>query len=95
MTTLDGDVQVTFDSFSPTTNEEIIGIIESSHDKSCNLDIIQTWLLNSCTSELAPIIVAIVNRSFETSHVPVELKHVHIRPHLKKLSLDPDILNNY
>ena len=89
VTPLDGDVQVTLDSFVPTTNEEIVGIIESSPDKSCNLDPIPTWLLKSCTSELAPIIVAIVNRSFETSHVPVELKRVHIRPHLKKPSLDP------
>ena len=27
--------------------------------------------------------------------MPVELKRAHIRPHLKKPSLDPDILNNY
>ena len=80
VTPLDGDVQVTLYSFSPTTNEEIIGIIESSPDMSCNLDPIPTWLLKSCISELAPIIVAIVNRSFETSHVPVELKRAHIRP---------------
>ena len=92
---LDGDVQVTLDSFAPTTNEEIIDIIESSPYKSCNLYPIPTWLLKSCTSELASIIVAIVNRSFETSHVPVELKRAHIRPRLKKPSLDPDILNNY
>ena len=95
VTPLDGDVQVTLDSFAPTTNEEIIGFIKSSPDKSCNLDPIPTLLLKSCTSELAPIIVAIVNRSFETTHVPVELKSAHIRPRLKKPSLDPDILNNY
>ena len=88
---LDGDVQVTLDSFSPTTNEEVIGIIiiESSPDKSCNLDHIPTWLLKSCTSELGPIIIVIVNMSFETSHVPVELKRAHIRQRLKKSSLDP------
>ena len=93
VTPLDGDVQVTLDSFAPTTNGEIIGIIESSPDKSCNLDHIPTWLLKSCTRELAPIIVAIVNRYFKTSHVPVELKRAHIRPRLKKPSLDSDILN--
>ena len=95
MTQLDGDVQVTLDSFAPTMNEEIIGIIESSPDKSCNLDPIPTWLLKSCTCELALIIVAIVNRSYETSDMPIELKCAHIRLHLKKPSLDPDILNNY
>ena len=95
VTPLDGDVQVTLDSLALTTNEEIVGIIESSPDKSCNLDAFPTWLLKSCTCELAPIIVAIVNRSFETSHEPVELKRAHIRPRLKKPSLDPDVLNNY
>ena len=66
VTPLDGDVQVTLDSFAPTTNEEIIGIIKSSSYKFCNLDPILTWLLKLCTSELASIIFAIVNRSFET-----------------------------
>ena len=93
VTPLDGDLQVTLESFAPTTNEEIIGIIESSPDKSCNIDPIPTWLLKSYTRELAPIVVATVNRSYETSHMPVDLKRAHIRLRLKKPSLDPDILN--
>ena len=88
----DDGVQVTLDT---TTNEEIIGIIKSSPDKSCKLDPIPTWLLKSCANELASLIVAIVNRSFETSQVPTELKHAHIKPRLKKPSLDPELLNNY
>ena len=75
----DDDVQVTLDTFVPTTNEEIIGIIKSSPDTSCKLDPIPTWLLKSCARELAPILVAIVNRSFETSKVPAELKYPHIK----------------
>ena len=39
--------------------------------------------------------MAIVNRSFETSEVPAELKHAHIKPRLKKSSLDPELLSNY
>ena len=91
----DDDVQVTLDTFVPTTNEEIIGIIKSSPDKSCKLDPIPTWLLKSCAHELAPLIVAIMNRSFETSQVPAQLKHAHIKPRLKKSSLDPELLSNY
>ena len=91
----DDGVQVTLDTFVPTTNEEIIGIIKSSPDKSCKLDPIPTWPLKSCAHELVPLIVAIVNRSFETSEVPAELKHAHIKPRLKKPSLDPELLSNY
>ena len=36
-----------------------------------------------------------MNRSFETSCMPTELKCAHVRPRLKKSSLDPDVLNNY
>ena len=39
--------------------------------------------------------MAIVNRSFETSKVPAELNYAHIRPRLKKPSLDPELLSNY
>ena len=39
--------------------------------------------------------MAIVNRSFETSKVPAELKYAHIRSRLKKPSLDPELLSNY
>ena len=91
----DDGVHVTLDTFVPTTNEETIGIIKSSPDKSCKLDPIPTWLLKSCAHELAPLIVAIVNRSFETYQVPAELKHAHIKPRLKKPSLDPELLSNY
>ena len=96
-TPTDDGVQVTLDTFIPTTNEEIIGIIKSSPDKSCKLEPIPTWLLKSCARELAPIIVAIVNRSLQTSEVPAKLKYAHIyfRPRLKKPSLDPELLSNY
>jgi len=52
-------------------------------------------MLKSYARELAPVIVAIVNISFETSQVPAELKYAHIKPRLKKPSLDPELLNNH
>ena len=90
-TPLDDGVQVTLVAFVLTTNEEIIGIIKSSPDKSCKLDPILTWLLKSCARGLALIIVTIVNRSFKISQVPAELKLAHIKPRLKKPSLDPEL----
>ena len=92
---LDDDAPATLHSFSPTTIEEIVRIIKLSPNKSCELDPLPTWLLKLCAQELAPIITAIVNRSFETSCMPTELKRAHVRPRLKKSSLDPDLLNNY
>ena len=91
----DDDVQVTLVTFAAMTKEEITGIIKSSPDKSCKLDPIPTWVLKSCAGGLAPIIVVIVNRSFETSQVPAELKQAHIRPRLKKPSIDPKLLSHY
>ena len=92
---LDDDAPATLHSFSPTTIDEIVRIIKLSPNKSCELDPLPTWLLKLCAQELAPIITAIVNKSFETSCMPTELKRAHVRPRLKKSSLDPDILNNY
>ena len=85
----------TLHSFTPTTIEEIVRIIKLSPNKSCELDPLPTWLLKWCVQELAPIIAAIVNKSLETSCMPAELKRVHVRPRLKKSSLDPEVLNNY
>ena len=95
MSPLDDDAPATLHSFSPTTIEEIVRIIKLSPNKSCELDPLPTWLLKLCAQELAQIITAIVNRSFETSCMPTELKRAHVRPRLKKSSLDPDVLNNY
>ena len=92
---LDDDAPATLHSFSPTTIEEIVRIIKLSPNKSCELDPLPTWLLKLCAQELAPIITAIVNRSFEASCMPTKLKRAHVRPRLKKSSLDPDVLNNY
>ena len=36
-----------------------------------------------------------MNGSFESSCMPTDLKRAHVRPRLKKSSLDPDVLNNY
>ena len=91
---LDDGAPATLQSFTPTTIEEIVRIIKLSPSLA-NLTPLPTWLLKSCVQEFAPMIAAIVNKSLETSCMPAELKRAHVRPRLKKSSLDPDVLNNY
>ena len=82
-------------NFLPASQEEVRKIIQSSPNKSCELDPIPTWLLKSCLDKLLPVITNIINESFSSCHVPTEFKSAVIRPHLKKPDLDPNVLKNY
>ena len=44
------------EDFAPATMSEIKKVIESSPNKSCELDPIPTWLLKSCLHKLLPIL---------------------------------------
>ena len=64
--------------------------------KSCELYPIPTWLLKCCPTELLPLITTLVNKSLTTgSFPPKDFKLAVIKPHLKKQTLDPDLLKNY
>ena len=63
--------------------------------KSCPLDPIPTILLKDCAPTFAPVISEIINRSIDEATVPSDLKSAHIRPLLKKKSLDCESLKNY
>ena len=56
--------------------------------KHCLLDPIPSWLTKECINELLSLITNIVNNSLQLREMPQALKHVIIRPLLKKLSLD-------
>ena len=79
----------------PATEEEIRRIIIKSPNKLCELDPISTWLLKCCLRELLPLITTLVNKSLTTGSFPEDFKLALIKPHLKKQSLDPDLLKNY
>ena len=66
-----------------------------SPNKSCELDPIPTWLLKCCLTELLPLITTLVNKSLTTGSFPEGFKLALIKPHLKKQTLDPDLLKNY
>ena len=76
------------------TQEEISKIILKSPNKQCYLDPMPTWLVKECVNELLPLITEIVNASLKLGNVPEPLKHVIIRPLLKKLGLELE-KNNY
>ena len=66
-----------------------------SPNKSCELDLISTWLLKCCLTELLLLITTLVNKSLTTGSFPEGLKLALIKPHLKKQTLDPDLQTNY
>lgn len=81
--------------FDCVTLEDIEKLIRSSPNKQCPLDPIPTWLVKKCCPEVAPYLLAIVQRSLTDAVVPNALKRSLITPILKKSSLSTDIANNY
>ena len=63
--------------------------------KSCELDPIPTTLLYENLDILLPTLTNIINTSLTTGIVPPDLKTAIVRPLLKKLSLDKNLLENY
>ena len=66
-----------------------------SPNKSCEQDPTPTWLLKCCLTELLPLITTLVNKSLTTGSFPEDFKLALIKPHLKKQTLDLDLLKNY
>ena len=64
-------------------------------NKACELHPIPTWLLKCCLTELLPLITTLVNKSLTTGLFLENFKIALIKPHLKKQTLDPDLLKNY
>ncbi|KAK2151072.1 hypothetical protein LSH36_376g00013 [Paralvinella palmiformis] len=88
-------MSVVLADFKPATPEEVRSVIRKAPDKSCELRPIPTWLLKQYLDELVPLMTAIINRSMETSSVPMCYTCARIRPLLKNSGLDPEILKNY
>ena len=80
--------------FDPATEEEVRKIIMQSASKSSILDPIPTFLLKKCLDVLLPTITKIINLSFQTAKVPDCFKTAAVIPILKKIFLDPEVLNN-
>ena len=85
----------TLHQFRLALPEELIELITSYSNKSCELDTILTWLLKDCINELLPLIMSIINNSISTGIFPSQFRQAIVRSLLKKNDLDPEILKNY
>jgi hypothetical protein len=81
-------------SFRPVSRDWISKTLSSTTPKSCNLDPIPTALLRKCPSAV-PLLCFTINWSLANSTMPDSHKTAHVRPRLKKTSLDHDQLKNY
>ena len=79
----------------PVMNSFLSEIIGCTNIKSCDLDLVPGCVLRNCLETLPPILVNIVNLSFETATMPDVLKMAMILPRLKKYGLDKDSFQSY
>ena len=77
------------------TSDEIRDIIASGPNKSCQLDLIPTWLVKQCVDQLLPLLTSIINESLTKGDFPNDFKNAIVKPLLKKPCLDKDELKNY
>ena len=65
--------------------------------KTCDLDPIPTSLLYDCIDEIVPMLTDVLNVSIASGTVSVtnSLKKATVKPILKKVSLDPNVLKNF
>ena len=82
-------------TFAPVSEDLIRKLINDAPPKCCALDPIPTALLKTCYEDLVPVITKIVNYSLLSGSVPQCFKQALVRPLLKKLSFDQNMLKNY
>ena len=81
--------------FEEVSVEYIKGLIKDMPDKTCDLDIIPTWLVKGCIHEFAPWITTLVNGSIRSSTVPEAFQQALVFPTIKNAQGDRDSLQNY
>ena len=72
--------------FSPTSEDELSGLVRKIAAKSCSLDPVPASLLRYCIHDILPIIKSVVNLSFNSASMPISMKNAVLSP-LLKLSL--------
>ena len=81
--------------FEALSEVQVKKIMMAVNKSSCALDPFNFSKVPEIVPLLSPIFTAIVNSSFSSGTFPSSEKVSLVRPLLKKLSLDPEILNNY
>ena len=84
-----------FEAFQPVTESFLSRVMMSMKSKSCSMDPIPTQLLKSCSNDVLPFILKVINSSLISGTVPNCFKQAIVRPLLKITGLDPSELSNY
>src|SRR3989442_14599039 len=84
-----------FNTFSPTSHDEVRIVILMSSNATCSLDTIPTFLLKSCLDSLITLITNIINLSFLEGSFPTSFKDALVYPLLKKHNLPHEDLSSY
>ena len=77
------------------SSDEVLKLVQTRSNKSCQLDPIPTWLLKSVISVLLNPLTSIINSSLKSGVFPSALREAIVKPLLKKPSLDRNELKNY
>ena len=81
--------------FSPTSEDELSGLVKKFAAKSCSLDPVPASLLRYFIDDLLPIIKRVVNLSFNSASMLSSMKNAVLSPLLKKPSLNFEIFSNF
>ena len=94
---LDNFVQnnLSFNSFTSVTPNDIILLVRKMTDKTCSLDPMPTQFVKEFPDQLAPILCRIANSSLKFGVFPAACKSALVRPLIKKYGLDRNELLNY
>ena len=84
----DAIISCELSEFSPTSEDELSGIVKQIALKSCFLDPVPASLLRYCIDDLLPIIKRVVNPSVNSTSMPSSMKNAVLSPLLKRSSLD-------
>ena len=84
-----------FSSFTPLTEVDVKKLLAAAPNKACDLDPCPTSIIKECADQLARPLMSIINDSLSTGVFPKQFKQAHVRPLLKKPSLNRQDLKNY
>ena len=81
--------------FDPVSEEELLKIIQSSKNATCELDPLPTELLKNTLPVHLSSLIKLFNLSLSSGVVPASFKHAIVKPLIKKSSLDAENPKNY
>ena len=78
-----------FDQFQEVTLDEVLSMRRAAPSKQCALDPAPMWRVKQTSNILGPLIMDMVNLSFDHGRLPASQKHAIVVPRIKKPSLNP------